>query len=76
MVLNPTTLRKNLYRFLDQVLETGEPVEIERKGRRLKIVPVEPVSRIARLEPHPDAITGDPDDLVDIEWSDAWEPSI
>ena len=35
--INPTALRKNLYQLLDQVLESGEPIIIERKGRELVI---------------------------------------
>lgn len=41
MPLTASKLRENIYRVLDQVLETGEPVEIERNGRRLRIVAVE-----------------------------------
>lgn len=74
MVVTASELRQNIYRLLDRVLETGEALEIERKGRRLRIVadPVGP--KLERLHAHPDAITGDPADLVDIEWSSAWRP--
>lgn len=72
--LTATRLRANLYRVLDAVLETGRPVEIERRGRLLRIVAVEPEDPLARLEPHPDYIVGDPEDLVDIDWSDEWKP--
>lgn len=37
MKINPTALRKNLYQLLDQVLESGEPIIIERNGRELVI---------------------------------------
>lgn len=37
MQLNPTELRKNLYQLLDQVLDSGEPIIINRKGRELVI---------------------------------------
>jgi len=37
--MTPSRLRENLYRILDQILETGEPVEILRKGKKLKIIP-------------------------------------
>jgi antitoxin (DNA-binding transcriptional repressor) of toxin-antitoxin stability system len=67
-------LRQNIYRLLDEVLETGRPLEIERKGRRLRIVPVEEPSRLDRLIPHPDAIAGDPEELVSIDWSEHWRP--
>ena len=51
MIYTPTVLRKNIYAVLDEVLETGNPVEIERKGRRLRIVPDKGISRLDRLEP-------------------------
>jgi hypothetical protein len=71
--LTPSALRQNLYRVLDEVLETGEPVIIDRKGRRLKIT-LEAPRRLEMLEPHADYIVGDPDDLVHIDWSDQWRP--
>lgn len=37
MNVNPTELRKNLYQLLDLVLESGEPIIINRKGRELVI---------------------------------------
>lgn len=41
MKITASKLRENIYRVLDQVVETGVPVEIERRGRRLKIVPAD-----------------------------------
>ncbi len=67
-------LRANLYRVIDQVLETGVPVEIERNGRRLRIVPVQAAGRLAALRPHPDYLRGDPESLVHMDWSDEWKP--
>ncbi|MEZ4426025.1 MAG: type II toxin-antitoxin system prevent-host-death family antitoxin [Gemmatimonadota bacterium] len=46
-------LRADLYRVIDRVLETGEPVEVERNGRRVRIVPAEAASQLAALRPHP-----------------------
>ena len=37
-MISATELRGNLYKFLDQVLETGRPLEIRRNGQILKIV--------------------------------------
>jgi hypothetical protein len=71
--LTPSALRQNLYRVLDEVLETGEPVIIDRKGRRLKIM-LEAPRRPELLEPHADYIVGDPDDLIHVDWSDQWRP--
>ncbi len=67
-------LRADLYRVIDQILETGEPIEIERNGRRLRIVPAEAASRLAALRPHPDYLSGDPESLVHVDWSDEWKP--
>ena len=72
----PTELRKNIYKLLDQVLESGKPIEIKRKGRRLLIVPAEADAKLDRLEGHPDCIAGDPEDLVHMDWSDEWQPGI
>jgi hypothetical protein len=57
---------------LDQVLATGEPVEIERNGRRLRIVADAPPSRLDRLVKRSEVVVGDPDDLVHLDWSDEW----
>ena len=58
-VLSPTLLRANLYRLLDEVLETGVPIEIDRGGRRLRIVPVEPASRFSALSSGTPVTTAD-----------------
>ncbi len=49
MTVNPTELRANLHQLLDEVLETGVPLEIERNGRRLRIVADPPTSKLDRL---------------------------
>ena len=72
MKLTATKLRENIYAILDQILATGEPVEIERKGRTLRLLPVDTGSRLDRLVPRPDFIIGDPEDLVELDWSHEW----
>lgn len=76
MSITASELRQNVYRLLDEVLETGVPLEIERKGRRLRLVPVERPSRLDRLVPHPGFVVGDVDDLDHIDWSKEWKPSL
>ena len=76
MILKPTELRRDLYRILDRVLATGVPAEIDRDGKRLKIVPGEPTGRLASLPAHEGVIHGDPVDLAEIDWSSEWKPSI
>lgn len=72
--MTPSQLRADIYRLIDRVLETGEPLEINRKGRSLRLVadPVE--DKLSRLVPKPDVIIGDPADLVHIDWSTEWDP--
>jgi hypothetical protein len=72
--MSASELRRDIYRLLDEVLATGRPLEIERKGRRLRIALVEAPSKLDRLVAHPDAIVGDPADLVAIDWSEHWRP--
>lgn len=71
-----TGLREDIYNTIDRVIETGVPVVVERKGKKVKIVPeTEHVSenifkKLSRLKPHNNAIVGDPEDLVDLK---VWE---
>lgn len=74
MALTASKLRENIYRILDEVLDTGVPVEIERRGRMLKIVAVETRGRLANLETNPSLVVGDPEDLVHMDWSAEWKP--
>lgn len=76
MILKPTELRRNLYRILDQVLATRTPVEVDRDGARLKIAPADVRGRLDRLVAHPGAIACDPEEFVEIDWSEQWRPSI
>ena len=71
--MTPTKLRRDIYRLLDQVLETGIPIEIERNGRILRLVPDQPVSKLGNLVQR-DCIIGDPEELVHMDWSSEWNP--
>jgi len=73
MTVTASKLRQDIYNLLDHVLETGEPLEIERKGGLLKIVPEKKPSKLDRLVPH-DGIIGDPEELVHMDWSKEWKP--
>ncbi len=76
MAMTASKLRENIYRVLDQVLESGVPVEIVRKGGKLKIVRSEggPGHKLDNLKPHLEAVVGDPEDLIHIDWSREWKP--
>jgi hypothetical protein len=72
MQVTATKFRQNLYSILDQVLETGIPVQIERKGQLLVVEPKEAASLWDRLEAH-DIVQGDPDDIIHMDWSGEWK---
>lgn len=77
MKVTATRLRQNIYAILDEVLETGVPVEIERKGKVLQIVPEKKLSKFDRVPPMPTAWVGDPEDIFKIDWLKEWgEPAI
>jgi hypothetical protein len=72
MKITATSLRKNLYRILDRVAATGVPLEIERKGKIIKILVEEKRSKLENLEPH-SVINGNPEDIVHMDWSGEWK---
>ncbi len=65
------TLRQQLFKIVDEIIQTGIPVEIERRGHRLKIILDDPPSKLAKLRPH-NAILGDAEQLADLE-TDRWQ---
>jgi hypothetical protein len=71
MRVTASKLRENIYRILDQAIETGQPVEIERKGVVLRIVTDPPPSKLARLKKR-SVFVGDPDDIIGMDWSREW----
>lgn len=70
--MTPTELRKDLYRVLDDVLETGIPQEVLRGARLLMIVPAG--GRRLRLAdlPRREALACSPEELVSTSWD--WSP--
>lgn len=74
MAISASKLRANVYRLLDEVLETGQPLEIERNGKTLVVAPKERGSRLDRLPRREGYIVGDPDELIHIDWSSEWNP--
>ncbi len=80
MPITASHLREDVYNILDAVLASGEPVEVVRKGRILRIIAEQPAtgqpsSKLARLRKR-DCIVGDPEDLVETDWSGEWTPHI
>jgi hypothetical protein len=80
MTRSLTEVRQNLFQLADQVVDTGVPVEIERRGVRLRLVRVDaPASggRLARLRRR-QLVTGAalrPDESP-AEWTGASVPAV
>jgi prevent-host-death family protein len=72
--ITASELRANIYRILDQVLETGIPIEIKRKSGIVRIVPVKPRSKLSRLKKRDGFVQGDSDDFIEMDWSGEWKP--
>jgi hypothetical protein len=70
--MTATELRKDIYRVLDEVLETGVPQQVVRGVRTLMIVPGGGKRlRLADL-PRREALSCTPDELVETSWE--WSP--
>jgi hypothetical protein len=71
MRVTASKLRENVYRILDEAIETGVPVEIVRKGVVLRIVLEKPRSKLDGLKKR-SGFVGDPDDIIGMDWSSEW----
>jgi hypothetical protein len=65
---------EDIFKILNQVLETGTPATVVLKGKRLLISPNQTLSKLDLLEEHKNFITGDPEDFVHVDWSSEWKP--
>ena len=71
--LTATELRRDIYRVLDQVLESGIAREVVRKGRKLLIMPAEPKRRRLEDLPKRRVLACSFDELVATSWDKAWD---
>jgi hypothetical protein len=71
-MITPSELRKNLYKLLDQVLLTGEPIEIKRKDKVLKISVEPSKSKLDNLKKR-DVLNCAPDEIIHNNWEKEWK---
>lgn len=74
MRVTPSRLRADIYNLIDRVIETGEPLEIERRGVIVRLVPPRAATWLDGLQRRTGVVSGDPEDLVHVDWSDQWSP--
>jgi prevent-host-death family protein len=80
MPITASKLRENIYRILDEAVETGIPVEVVRKGVVLRIVPEKKGGKLANLKKQR-YFAGEPDDFASAwiegggyaEWLKEWD---
>jgi hypothetical protein len=72
MIITATKLRQNLYRILDEIIDSGIGVKISRKGEILKILPEKKKSKLERLTEHR-TIIGDPESIINISFDSEWK---
>ena len=60
MAISATKLRADIYRVIEGVINSGVPVEIELRGRKVRIVPAEQRDKLANLVKRSGVIVGDP----------------
>lgn len=71
MKVTASKLRENIYQILDEAIATGNPVEIERKGVSLQIIPQTKPPKLSRLTKR-EAFVGDPEDIIGMDWLSEW----
>ena len=72
MLVTPTQLRQNLYSLLDQLIQTGQPIEIKRKNKVLKIIVEPPKSKLDNLKKR-DVLNCEPDEIINNNWEEEWK---
>ena len=79
MAITATKLRADLYRVIDNVIKNGVSVEVELRGKKVRIVPAEPRDKLATLVKRPGVIIGDPGRLPRVKtfdekkWRKKWD---
>ena len=71
-MIKPSKLREDIYNLLDQVIETGIPLEVKRKGKTLKIMLDKKASKLSNLKKRK-IMTAKPDYYVHLDWSKEWK---
>lgn len=74
MSISATALRAELYKYLDEIASTGQPLEFVSKGRTFHIYVKKDSNRIDMIQGNPDAVVGDLEDLASTDWSGYWTP--
>ena len=78
MAISATRFRADLYRLIGNVIKSGIPVEVELRGKKVRIVSAELIDKLANLVKRPGVIVGDTGRLARIKpfdeanWRKKW----
>lgn len=72
MPITLTELRNDLYKVVDQIIATGNPVEILRNGHKIKIILADGPSKLDRLTKRSDVMNDPAETYVHCEWLSEW----
>jgi hypothetical protein len=71
-MITPSKLRKNLFNILDELIQTGKPIEIKRKNKILKITVEPPKSKLDNLKRR-NILNCEPDEIIINNWEKEWK---
>ncbi len=71
--VTPTQLRKDLYHLLDEILESGEGIEVSRPGGKVVLLAQKGPAKLSNLRRR-STIIGEADNIDAVGWEDAWQP--
>lgn len=77
MKMTATRFRQDLFKTLDRLVETGETLEIERRGAQLRVQVAQAAGALldtARFAHRRQLLRVPPGDLVSTDWSPLWRP--
>ena len=75
MRISASKLRENIYNILDEVLDTGVPVEVIRKGKVVRITAEKRPATLARLRKRMYPLEN-AQSIVHLDWLHEWNSSI
>ncbi len=71
MTITPSKLRQDIFKILDSVIETGRPVNIQRKGEIVQLVVLKKKSKLSNLKKR--RFSDEPlESFSHIDWSNEW----
>ncbi len=66
--ITATELQNNMYQLLEEVLQTGTPIEVHTHGRKLLISPIAEQDKLKNLVSRPEVFLCPPEDLAELNW--------